>query len=268
MASIRCRTLKRRWQEQRATIGARLEEQTRLMPPARRLRFELVMEMVDGVGPGGPLRVLDAGAGEGLLAMTLARRHSDWEVVAADVDDAMLDRGRRRAEDEGLRNLEFVRADLTDDLGSEEFDLVLAVECLSEIPDDDAALRAMARALRPGGRFMAHVPHRDWAPVLPGSPRTWRLEVRHGYGAEEFIGKLKQAGLTVASVQPTARNVVYLGQEIADRTKNSSLRVRAAALPLTAGAVRLERWGLTWGPGRALLVDAHRAAPDTQRSLP
>ena len=171
-----------------------------------------------------------------------------------------------RRENEGLRNIEFVRADVTDDLGSEEFDVVLAVECLSEIPDDDAALRAMARALRPGGRFFAHVPHRGWLPVLPGSPRTWRLEVRHGYGAEELVAKLKQAGLTAASIQPTARNVVFLGQEIAQRTKDSSLRVRAAALPLTAGAVRLERWGLTWGPGRALLIDAHRPPSEALRA--
>jgi SAM-dependent methyltransferase len=234
------------------------------MQPARRLRFELVLEMIDGVDAGRPLRVLDAGAGEGLLAMTLARRHSDWQVVAADVDDVMLDRGRRRAEDEGLRNLEFIRTDLTEDLGSEEFDVVLAVECLSEIPDDDAALRTMGRALRTGGRFIAHVPHREWMPVLPGSPRTWRLEVRHGYGAEELIAKLKRAGLTVASIQPTVRNVALLGQELAHRIKDSSLRVRAAALPLTTGAVRLERWGVTWGAGRALLVDAHRAAPDAR----
>ena len=155
--------------EPRAAIGARLEQRTRLMQPARRLRFELVLEMIDGIDAGRPLRVLDAGAGEGLLAMTLARQHSDWQIVAADVDDVMLDRGRRRAEDEGLRNLEFIRTDLTEDLGSEEFDVVLAVECLSEIPDDDAALRTMARALRTGGRFIAHVPHRDWMPVLPGA---------------------------------------------------------------------------------------------------
>jgi SAM-dependent methyltransferase len=250
--------LRRGWHDLQERIGARLEHRTRLLPPARRLRFELVLEMVDGIGAGRPLRVLDAGAGEGLLTMTLARRHSDWQIVAADADDAMLDRGRHRKAGEGLGNVSFVRADLTDDLGSEEFDLVLAIECLSEIPDDDAALGAMARALRPGGRFIAHVPHRNWMPVLPGSPRTWRLEVRHGYGAEELVTKLERAGLAVASIKPTARGAVFLGQEIADRIKNASLRVRVAALPVTTGAVRLERWGLTWGSARALLVDAHR----------
>ena len=98
------------------------------MPPARRLRFELVQEIVDGIGTERPLRVLDAGAGEGLLAMTLARRHSNWQIVAADADDAMLNRGRHHKASEGLGNVDFIRADLTDDLGSEEFDLVFAIE--------------------------------------------------------------------------------------------------------------------------------------------
>jgi SAM-dependent methyltransferase len=254
------------WRDLRTTVGARLEEQTRLMPPARRLRFELVSEIIDGIGGGRPLRVLDAGAGEGLLAITIARRHPDWDLVAADADEAMLDRGRQRKASIGLRNVEFVEADLTDDLGAEEFDLVLAIETLVEIPDDDGALRAMARALRPGGRFIAHVPRDDWMPVLPGSPRTWRHEVRHGYGVDELAAKLERAGLAVALIKPTTRSSVYLGQEIADRIKNSSLRVRVAALPITAGAVRLERWGLTWGPSRALLVDAHRPPTDALTS--
>jgi SAM-dependent methyltransferase len=228
------------------------------MLPARRLRFELVLEMLDGIGCGRSLRVLDAGGGEGLLAMAIARQHSNWHVIAADVDDAMLERARHHKASMSLDNLDFVRADLTDDLGSEELDVVLAIECLEEIPDDDAALRAMARALRPGGRFIAHVPHRDWMPVLPGSPRTWRHEVRHGYGAEELAAKLERAGLEVTWIKPTARSAVCLGQEIADRIKDKSLRVRVAALPLTAASVRLERWGLTWGPDRALLVDANR----------
>lgn len=257
--AIRSRALRRRWNDLQATAAAWLELRTRLLSPARRLRFELVLEMIDGLDAGRPLRVLDAGAGEGLLAMTLARRHSDWEVVAADVDEAMLDRGRLRSASAGVRNVDFIRTDLTDELGFEEFDLVLAIECLSEIRDDDAALRAMARALRPGGRFIAHVPHRDWKPVLPGSPRTWRHEVRHGYSAEELVAKMERAGLAVARIKPTARGSVFLGQEIADRIKNSSLRVRVAALPVTAAAVRLERWRLTWGPSRALLIDARRA---------
>ncbi len=257
--------MKREWRDLRATIGARLEHQTRRIPPARRLRFQLVLETVNGIAAERPLRVLDAGAGEGLLAMAIARRHRDWQIVAADADDAVLDRGRRLKEQASVSSVDFVRADLTDDLGSEQFDLVLAIECLVEIPDDDAALRAMARALRPGGRLIAHVPERDWMPVLPGSSRTWRYEVRHGYSAEELAAKLERAGLVVGRIRPTARSAVFLGQEIADRIKDRSLAVRLAALPVTAGSVRLERWGLTWGPRRALLADAQRPRSDAPR---
>jgi SAM-dependent methyltransferase len=250
--------LRGEWRDLRGAIGAWLERETRQRPPARRLRFQLVLEAIDGHAAERQLRVLDAGAGDSLLAIATARRHHDWKITAADVDDALLDRGRRLSEQMNLSGIEFVRADLTADLGSDRFDLVLAIECLEEIPDDDAALLAMARALRPGGRLIAHVPERNWVPVLPGSSRTWRHEVRHGYGADELAAKLEHAGLVVARVAPTARGAVFLGQEIADRIKHRRLAIRVAALPITAGLVRLERWGLTWGPSRALLAEAVR----------
>src|SRR5205085_33338 len=127
-----------------------LAERGRDLPAARRLRFALTIEALERFADGRSLNVLDAGCGEGLLAESVARRHPDWTVVAADVDDDQLERGRRRAEQAGLSNLRFVHRDLTGDLGDQAYDAVLAIECLVEIPDDDAALVSMARALSPG----------------------------------------------------------------------------------------------------------------------
>jgi SAM-dependent methyltransferase len=227
--------------------------------PARRVRFAMVMEEVERLIPyDRPLRVLDAGAGDGVLATALARRHPHWHVVAADVNDEMMLRGRSRAARLDLDNVEFVRADITNDLGSQEFDLALAIECLVEIADDDAALRALTRSLKPGGHLILHVPDQSWAPVLRGSPRHWRYEVRHGYGPEQLLAKLARVGLVEARLRPTARSSVFLGQEVADRIKNASLSVRVAAMPVTEATAQLERWGVTWGPSRALLGVARR----------
>jgi SAM-dependent methyltransferase len=252
------RPLRREWQGVRSAIGTRLEHRTRVMTPCRRLRFELVLGAVEAGDASRPQHVLDAGAGEGILAIELACRHRDWHIVAADLNEAMLERGRRYCALTGVTNVTFIQADLTASLGTDQFDVVMAIECLEEIPDDEAALRAISRALRPGGRLIAHVPHRDWAPVLRGSARTWRHEVRHGYTAEEFAVKMERSGLVVDSIKPTTRSAVFLGQEITDRIKDSSLRLRTVTLPLIVAAERLERWRLTWGPSRALLVDAHR----------
>ena len=128
-----------------------------------------------------------------------------------------------------------------------------------EIPDDDAALVSMARALSPGGLFLAHVPESDWRPLLPGSEPTWRFEVRHGYRPAEFAAKLERAGLTPNTMRPTTRAGVRLAQEIRDRNKNRSLKLQVLAYPPSVAAVRLERCGLGWGDARALFVEARRS---------
>jgi SAM-dependent methyltransferase len=193
-----------------------------------------------------------------MLTVALARRHRNWSLLGVDVSAEALRQAREEAQRAGLENVAFEQADLTVDLGSERYDAIAAVECLEEIPDDSAALAAMARALRPGGLLVVHVPERSWSPVLAGSERTWRHEVRHGYGVAEIEELIGRAGLEVVAVRPTSRGTVRLAQELRDRLRRSSLRGQAIAYPLIVAAVPLERWGLTWGPPRALLVEASR----------
>jgi SAM-dependent methyltransferase len=248
-----------RWANVEAKTREALERRIRRLPAARTLRHELTLDRLERFSGGRSLSVLDAGCGEGLLSEAIAERHPDWEVVGADYDDERLEEGRVAADQKGVRNLRYLQADLTRDLGTGLYDAVAAVECLEEIRDDEAALGRMATALRPGGLLLAHVPERDWRPVLPGGAGTWRLEVRHGYGAEELRGKLERAGLEVTRITPTARTTVWAANELADRLKRASLRVRALAYPPPA-AVRLERWGVTWGAPHALLAEARRPA--------
>src|SRR4029079_10962987 len=113
-----------------------LERRARLLAPARRLRCAVVAEAMERFAAGRALRVLDAGCGDGAFAESIARRHPAWTVVGADVGDELLERGRRGA----ARNVEFVHADLTEDLGTDVYDAVAAIECLEEIPDDTLAL--------------------------------------------------------------------------------------------------------------------------------
>ncbi len=228
------------------------------MPPARQLRFRLAIEALERFADGRPVRVLDAGCGEGLLTVVLARRHPDWSIIGVDLSaDAVRDAGREAVR-LGLPNAAFDRADLTVDVGLDEYDAVAAMECLEEIANDHGAMTAMARALHPGGVLLADVPERDWTPVLPGSERTWRHEVRHGYSAAGISQLIEAAGLTVSSVRPTTRGTIRVAQELRDRIRDQTVRDQALAYPLIAAAVPLERRGLTWGPARALFVEARR----------
>jgi len=241
-----------------ATAKAVLEERIALMAPSRRLRLALSDEVLSAEAGGGPLRLLDAGCGDGLLSLALAKRHRDWSILGIDRRDDMLSGARARARGRGLGNVDFEAADLTKPLPQSGYDAVVALECLHEIPDDKSALATMAGALRPGGLLALQVPRSDWKPVLPGSSGIWREEVRHGYGEEELAEMLRDAGLEPVAMRPTYRSLAAAAQEIRDRIKGMALPVRLLAFPFLALATRLEWWGLTWGPPSAVLALAHR----------
>jgi SAM-dependent methyltransferase len=240
-------------------LRAVLEERLALMAPARRLRLALTEDEVAArLGGESRLRVLDAGCGDGLLALAIAKRRPTWSMVGVDLNAELLDGARKRAAARGLPNARFVPGNLEQPLPEGERDAVTAVECLSEIPDDRQALRMMRGALRPGGLLVVQVPERDWQPVLPGSADTWREQVRQGYTAEQLRSYLEEAGFAEIEIRPTYRSLAAAAQEIRDRIKDRGLLVRLLAFPFLAAAVRLERAGLTWGRGNALMATAKR----------
>jgi SAM-dependent methyltransferase len=236
-------------------LRAILEERLALMAPARRLRLALAEgEVAQRLGGNRGLRVLDAGCGDGLLSLAMAKRHPRWALTGVDLREDLLEGARKRAAARGLSNARFVPGDLEQPLPERDCDVVLAVECLSEIPDDRQALRMMRGALGPGGFLVVQVPERDWRPVLPGSPGTWREQVRQGYTAGELELTLRDAGFEDVRVRPTYRSLAASAQEIRDRIKDRGLLLRLFAFPFLAAAVRLERWGLTWGRPNALIA--------------
>jgi trans-aconitate methyltransferase len=224
--------------------------------PARRMRTDLALARLSTLD--GPVRLLDAGCDVGLLSLALARRFPSWTIDAVDVNDEMLERGRRWAASEGLTQVSYRHADVTTDLPEATYDVVAALECLTVIPDLDAALAGMAGALRPGGRFVAHVPERDWTPVLRGSAAEWDTAVRHGFTAEELSSRLDRHGLRVTWTQATMRVPLHAAQELHDQCLGASMKVRLALHPLLIGAAALERRGLAFGAARGLYVEAVR----------
>src|SRR5262245_31783595 len=61
----------------------------------------------------GPARIVDLGAGSGTGTLALARQLTDAEIIAVDMDEAMLAHLRRRADEAGLGDrIRTVQADL------------------------------------------------------------------------------------------------------------------------------------------------------------
>jgi 2-polyprenyl-3-methyl-5-hydroxy-6-metoxy-1,4-benzoquinol methylase len=83
-------------------------------------------------------------------------------------------------------------------LGEAESDLVLCQNVLEHVDDDEAAVRTMARALRPGGRL---------ALLVPAGPRLFGpLDLSYGHRRRYTRGRVEEllrgAGLAVLELRP------------------------------------------------------------------
>jgi ubiquinone/menaquinone biosynthesis C-methylase UbiE len=106
-----------------------------------------------------PGRALDVAAGEGRMALWLARR--GWSVTALDFSSAGLARGRERAAMLDLDVSWRVADATTADLGAAAWDLVLVLYLHLPRPDLEQVLRRCARAVAPGGMLLVLGHDRD-----------------------------------------------------------------------------------------------------------
>lgn len=109
--------------------------------------------------------VLDLGCGTGHAFATLREAVGDTgRIIGVDYSPKMVAAAAAMIEARGWDNVEVRRVDAsTDDLGSETYDAALASMSLGAMPDVDAAVDKLHRALRPGARAwvcdMAFGPH-------------------------------------------------------------------------------------------------------------
>lgn len=98
--------------------------------------------------------VCDMGCGNGYYTVELAQRVGPTgQVLAVDVQPEMLTLLRARLDHEKIANVRPVLGQLWDpNLGTATCDLILLVDVYHEFSHPDQMLRAMRRALRPGGR--------------------------------------------------------------------------------------------------------------------
>lgn len=95
--------------------------------------------------------VLDVAAGNGNATLAAARRFA--EVTSTDYVPELIERGRARAEAEGL-SVTFREADAEAlPFGDASFDVVMSTFGVMFTPDHEKAAMEMARVTRPGGRI-------------------------------------------------------------------------------------------------------------------
>jgi ubiquinone/menaquinone biosynthesis C-methylase UbiE len=126
---------------------------------------------MEQVGPPGSIdRAMDLCCGTG-AAMRYLRPLCRQEVVGVDLSQGMLDQARELLQDApGTARLTFVQANALELTYEAQFDVVTSFGAFGHILEEDEPrlVRSVARALRPGGRFIfvtAHPPsklHPAW----------------------------------------------------------------------------------------------------------
>ena len=197
--------------------GTAPDEQARLA----RLNDLLNGQSLAALDPRPGERVLDVGSGLGQLARGIARRVGAGRVVGVERSDAQLAEARRLAAEAGEGGaVEFRRGDAAElPLGDDEwgtFDAAHALFVLEHVPDPLAVVRAMVRAVRPGGRVVleddCHETLRLW-PEPPGFDRVWRSYVRtyDRAGCDPLVGHRLVALLHQAGAEPRRNTWLFFG---------------------------------------------------------
>ena len=149
-----------------------------------------------------PARVLDAGCGEGRIALCLGHRCPSIRVTAVEVSATNVGIARRLNR---FRNVAFQHGLVEDVVGAMapgSFDLGYSFAVLEHVPDVETTVGALLRTLRPGGRFCFAVPMNELVatgPVpafQPVAGVAGHVRVFTEVGLRERFGRLPEFSLT------------------------------------------------------------------------
>ena len=96
--------------------------------------------------------ILDFGGGTGLLALPLAKQAKS--VTLLDISEKMLEQARLKAEQQEIKNIQFLEQDLLKKPLKQEFDLVVVCRVLHHMPDLDATLSLFHQHLKEDGQLL------------------------------------------------------------------------------------------------------------------
>ena len=157
------------------------------------VRQELVTRQLDEQLPAAPLRVLDAGCGQGTQALRLARR--GHHVTGLDSSAGLLARFRNDLESETpevRRRVRIVHGAVEEMAALFQpsvFDAVLCHGVLMYFPDPTPVVRELARVVTPGGLVSLLVRNGDALAMRPGLLGDW-ARTRDAFGATSYLNRI------------------------------------------------------------------------------
>ena len=132
--------------------------------------YEKARGLVDLLAPKVGERILDLGCGTGVLTAEIASRGA--EILGVDQSEEMISRAREK-----FPALKFEVLDARQLRFNVEFDAVFSNAVLHWIQEAEQVIAGLARALKPGGRFVAEFGGKgnieSWSRAFAGHSRHW-----------------------------------------------------------------------------------------------
>jgi trans-aconitate 2-methyltransferase len=97
--------------------------------------------------------ILDLGCGTGALTIKLACLTPKGNVVGIDISESMIEKAKRKAQGERIKNIHFLQRDILDIDYEEEFEVIFSNSVFNHLTDTKRAFSLVKRALKKGGRF-------------------------------------------------------------------------------------------------------------------
>jgi len=172
------------------------------------------LALLERAGLLAGMRVLEIGSGGGDLAFDIARIVTPaGHVLGIDIDQTKLDLATSEAREQGLTNVRFQFADITESTPASDFDLVHARFVLTHLTNPAQALAHIRTALRPGGIIVLEdIDFRGYF-CYPDCAAVWRYvqlytETTKRKGVDANIGPRLPGLLVAAGFENVRMNVV------------------------------------------------------------
>jgi SAM-dependent methyltransferase len=153
-------------------------------------RNALIIWLVECHAPAAT-RVLEIGCGTGFVLKALAEALPQAALAGSELQTVGLAHARLRHSD----RVELLQMDARRPGLDQALDLVGAFDVLEHIPEDEAVLSALARALKPGGILMATVPQHPFLWSTADDLAHHQRRYRRG----ELAAKCRAAGLEIVA---------------------------------------------------------------------
>ena len=214
--------------------------------------------------------ILDLACGHGRHAIPLAEQ--GYRVTGQDLSEIFLDRARADAQARGVK-VNWVHSDMREIPFVDEFDAIIniftAFGYLESDAEDQRVLHQVQKALRPGGRFLLELMHRDallrWFQPFGVSRREDGLMVVKDRRFDQRTGR---NAVRVTLIYPDGRRAelghdarIYTLTELAGMLARSVLDIQA-----TYGG--LDGSPLTLDSRRLVVIAQKRALPHDSSAMP